>query len=58
MSEIDRRPRRISLDKEYSDNDDDDKHVDNDEEDGRELRAKRCSFIMNYDGCRVTATTS
>ena len=58
MSEIDRRPRRISLDKEYSDNDDDDKHVDSDEDDGRELLAKRCSFIMNFDSCRIMAVCS
>ena len=49
MSEIDRRPRRIRLDQEYSDKDDDDEHVDNDEEDGSESRAKRSSFIMNFD---------
>jgi len=49
MSEIDRRTRRIPLDKEYSDNDDDDEHVDSDEEDGSESGAKRSSFIMNFD---------
>jgi hypothetical protein len=49
MSEIDRRPRLIPLNREYSDNDDDDEHVDSDEEDGSESRAKRSSFIMNFD---------
>lgn len=57
MSEIDRRTRRISLETEYSDNDDDDKHVDSDEEDGKELHAKRCSFIMNFDSWRVRVLT-
>jgi len=49
MSEIDRRTRRIPLDKEYSGNDDDDELVDSDEEDGSESGAKRSSFIMNFD---------
>jgi hypothetical protein len=43
------RKQRISIEQEYSDKDDDDEHVDSDEEDGSESRAKKSSFIMNFD---------
>jgi hypothetical protein len=43
MSEIDHRKRRSPLDTEYVDNDDVDEHVDSDEEDQSDLRAKRSS---------------
>ncbi len=44
---------RIPLDQEYSDNDDDDEHVDSDEEDTSESCAKRSSFIMNFHSWRI-----